>query len=554
MRGTKGRRLTALFALLAALCAVPASAEQTPVDRADPAIVKEELRQDAPPPSAAAPMLQAPVEAPRAESATRPVFAGAILVVGAEALPQAAFVPVIERYAGRTLSGPELRALAGDVAAVARNAGYGLATAWIPEQKVEAGVLRVRIDEGRIDAVEVKGEARAAVEARLAGLAGGKPVRTDRLERQLLLAGDLAGVRLGKARLERRNGDNVLVVATFRDRVAGRFSLDNWGSATAGPVRARLGLEANGLLAPDDGLSLEAMITPFQPREFALVAGRYTAAVDTRGTELSVGGYVARSEAGGSLRAFDLDGRSHELELELRHPLVRSRATGAWLSLGARVRESEQTRADRLVREDRLTMVGANVYAYRRLAEGRLRARLSIVRGVDAFGANDRGDPLSSRGDADGRFTKAEFWGEAEHRFGRSFSILAQAEGQIADGPLLSSEEMGLGGRRFGRAWDYREFAGDRGLAGSIELRRDLKRPAPAIEAAQLYVFADGGTVDNYGLGRGGGSLASAGGGVRLWLKHRLHAGIEAGLPLTRGADRLRDPSPRVSFTFDARF
>jgi hemolysin activation/secretion protein len=554
MRGFRGRGLSALIALVSALCVVPAHAEQTPIDRADPAIVKEELRQEAPAPSSAPPMLQAPVGAPASGGVDRPIFAGAILIIGAEAVPQAAFGAVVERYAGRTLSGPELRALAGDVAAVARNAGYGLATAWIPEQTVETGVLRIRVDEGRIDAIEVQGEAQSAVESRLAGLADGRPVRTDRLERRLLLAGDIAGVRLGKTRLDRRAGRNVLVVPTFRDRVAGRFSLDNWGSATAGPLRARFGLEANGLLASDDGLVLDVLTMPLSPREFALVASRYTASVDTQGTELSVGGYVARSEAGGSLRALDLDGRSHELELELRHPVVRSRASGVWMSLGARVRESEQTRADRLVREDRLTMASGNVYAFRRLKDGRARARLTIVQGVDAFGSNAAGDPLSSRRDADGRFTKIELWGDIEHRFGRGLSILAQAEGQWADGPLLSSEEMGLGGRRFGRAWDYREFSGDRGLAGSIELRRDLKRPTPAVEAAQLYLFADGGKVDNCRLGMGGGSLASAGGGVRLWLKNRLRAGIELGLPLTNGIDRQRDPSPRASFTLDIRF
>jgi hemolysin activation/secretion protein len=554
MRGVRGKGLSTLLAMVAVLCVAPARAEQTPVDRADPAIVKEELRQETLAPPVAAPTVQTPSAAPASSAVERPIFAGAILVVGAEAVPQRAFGVVIERYAGRTLSGPELRALAGDVASVARNAGYGLATAWIPEQTIEAGVLRVRLDEGRIDGVDVKGEAKAAVQARLAGLADGKPMRTDRLERQLLLAGDLAGVRLGRARLERRAGRNILVVSTFRNRVAGRFSLDNWGSPTAGPLRARFGLEANGLLARDDGLSLEVMLTPARPSEFALLAGRYTAAVDTRGTELSVGGYVARSEAGGSLRTFDLDGRSHELEVELRHPVARSRNTAAWLSLGARVRESEQTRADRLVREDRLTLLSGNAYAFHRLPDGRLRGRLSIVQGVDAFGANDPGDLLSSRRDADGRFTKIEMWSEIEHRFDRGFSILAQAEGQLADGPLLSSEEMGLGGRRFGRAWDYREFSGDRGIAGSVELRKDLKRPVPAVEAAQLYAFADGGSVDNYRLGTGGGSLASAGGGVRLWLKHQLRAGVEMGLPLTKGADRQRDPSPRISFTLDIRF
>ena len=100
-------------------------------------------------------------------------------------------------------------------------AGFGLATAWIPQQNLVAGILTVHIDEGRIDAIEVEGSDRAAVERRLAPLATGRPLRTAALERRLLLAGDLTGVSLGRARIVRRNGRNILVVAGSVDRVRG---------------------------------------------------------------------------------------------------------------------------------------------------------------------------------------------------------------------------------------------------------------------------------------------------------------------------------------------
>ena len=68
---------------------------------------------------------------------------GAILVEGATILPASAFAPVIERYAGRLLAPAELQALAGDIAEVARDAGFGLATAGIPQQRISGGILRV---------------------------------------------------------------------------------------------------------------------------------------------------------------------------------------------------------------------------------------------------------------------------------------------------------------------------------------------------------------------------------------------------------------------------
>ena len=549
-----GKTLLALTACAFAAAPLPAVAEQTPVDRADPSVLEEEADDPRRVPKPGRRIIEAPVAAPGGSAVAEPVLAGAIRIDGARALPQSAFAPVVERYAGRTLSPPDLRALAAEVAGVARAAGFGLATAWIPAQKLENGVLRVRVDEGSIDSVEVTGSGRDAVRARLLPLADGKPLPSAELERRLLVAGDIPGIRLGKARLVRKDGRNVLVVSAVRDRIEGRAAIDNWGSATAGPVRARLSVDLNALLAADDRLSVDAVVTPLQPREFALARAAYTAAIGTAGTEVTVGGYAARSEAGGALADRDLDGKSSEVEAEVRHPLVRSRDASVWAAVAGKLRDSEQTREDALVREDRLATVTATLYGFRRLGEGRLRGRISFVQGIDVLGATAAGDPLASRPDADGTFSKLELWGEFEHRLGYDLSILLQGEAQLAGGPLLSSEEMGLGGRWFGRAWDYREFSGDRGVAGALELRYDWNKPLSLVEAAQLYAYLDGGAVANYRAGTGGGSLASAGLGVRLRLPSRIRASLQLGIPLTEGSNPAEDEGPRVSFTVDKRF
>jgi hemolysin activation/secretion protein len=73
------------------------------------------------------------------------------------------------------------------------------------------------------------------------------------------------------------------------------------------------------------------------------------------------------------------------------------------------------------------------------------------------------------------------------------------------------------------------------------------------LRRAQPYLFADAGHVGNLDGGAGGGSLASAGGGLRVWLPHRLEAGIELGIPLSDGALDRR-PEPRFSFSVGNRF
>ena len=547
---------TLLAGWLCASAAAPllASEAQTQVDRADPSVVEEELKD--PQPAAKRPprILQVAPSETRSSALEGTVAIGAIRIDGARALSQASFASVIERYVGRTLSPSDLRALATGIAGVAREAGYGLATAWIPPQQVGNGVLRVGIDEGTIDALDVTGTGSDAVKARLAPLADGEPLKTAELERRLLIADDLPGIRLGKAKLVHKGNRNVLVLSAVKDRVEGRVQIDNWGTGTSGPVRARLSVDINALLADDDRLSVEAVTTPLEPNELALGRAAYTVSLGTGGTEVTVGGYVARSEAGAVLSARDFDGKSSELEAEVRHPLIRSRDASVWAGVAGSLRNSEQTRQDIVVRDDRVITFTGSLYGFQQLANGRLRGRLAFVQGVDILGATRASDPLRSRSDADGRFSKLEFWGEFEHRLGYDFSILLQAEGQLVGGPLLSSEEMGLGGRAFGRAWDFREYSGDRGIASSLELRFDWEKPLSMLEMVQLYAYLDGGTVANLGTGTGGGSLASVGLGTRLWLPSRIRASAQLGIPLTQSTSNGKRSDPRLSVTFDKKF
>src|SRR5688572_5885735 len=161
-RATTGgwiRAVAAMTALLLPSAALAADL-QSPVDRSDPSVIAEEQNETE---SARPPPREAPA-APRAgppdaNARLQPFVAGAIRVDGATMIPPSRFAAAIEPYLGRPLAAADLRALAREIADVARGAGYGLATAWVPPQSVTNGVLRVQLDEGRIDAVEAGGPA-----------------------------------------------------------------------------------------------------------------------------------------------------------------------------------------------------------------------------------------------------------------------------------------------------------------------------------------------------------------------------------------------------------
>ncbi|RZM17910.1 MAG: hypothetical protein EOP67_61550, partial [Sphingomonas sp.] len=196
---------------LACLVAGQGAAAQTVLDRVDPSKVEP----SAPPivPRAAGPRVDLPnSEAARVATLDRAVMVGAITIVGLERLHASDFADLIIAHVGRTLAPADLARLADLVAERARARGYVFAQATIPPQAVTAGVLRISIDEGRIDELRIRGADNRAVRAALAPLIGSGPVTIDALERRLLIAGDVDGMWLRRSQYVRDGARGVLVV------------------------------------------------------------------------------------------------------------------------------------------------------------------------------------------------------------------------------------------------------------------------------------------------------------------------------------------------------
>lgn len=548
------KRAGMLAALLLGLVPGAVMAAQGPADRADPSRMREEIRQEPPAPTPARQPLRLVAAAPDASgAATGSVLVGAVQVEGAVALPPAAFSQAIEPFLGRQLNPAELAQLATAIATVARQAGYGLAIAQVPQQAIRDGILRVVIDEGRIDGVEPSGNGAEAVRPLLRKLVNGRPVHTVDLERQLLLAGDVAGVVTDGARIDRVGNRNILRLHAVQNRVAVRVGADLWGSSTIGPLRARADLDLNGALFHGDQLSFGGVITAAQPSEFQFVRGAWSVPVGDDGTSVSLSGYYGHSHPGASLRNRNLEGQTIGATLSLSHPLLRTRSASLWARGELWMLDSNLDQQHILTRRDRLRSATVSLNGISRLGQGWVRADLTLVQGLSEFGATLRGDARASRIDADGGYTKLAFSAQYVAPLAGRLSIALATEGQLASGPLLSAEEIGLGGRSFLRGYDYWEVAGDRGAAAAAELRYDLGALLPQVRRVQLYAYADAGSVHNLRGGIGGGTLASAGGGVHVTLKNGADASVELGVPL-KDSPYTTNPKPRLSFTVSIPF
>jgi hemolysin activation/secretion protein len=177
-----------------------------------------------------------------------------------------------------------------------------------------------------------------------------------------------------------------------------------------------------------------------------------------------------------------------------------------------------------------------------------VRGNLTLSHGLDALGATRRGEPMSSRDDAGGRFTHLVGWADWTRPLGDGFSVRVAAQGQISSAPLLVAEEIGIGGNTFLRGYDYSEYSGDQGYMSMAELRYDWNRPLGWSRKVQLYGYVDGGRVTNLRGGFGGGNLASGGGGLRFDVSPSVDANLEAGVPLSEARYETGNHQPRFTF------
>src|SRR5216684_4303419 len=173
--------------------------------------------------------------------------------------------------------------------------------------------------------------------------------------------------------------------------------------------------------------------------------------------------------------------------------------------------------------------------------------------GLDILGASHKGDDFLSRDGASGNFSVIDFWFTRYQTLSDAWSVKMSGAGQIASGPLFTSQQFYLGGAAFGRGYGSAEISGDHGIAGSFELRFDQKLNYRYWSGYQLYSFVDAGAAWNDGFGINDGlALTSAGGGVRFFLWDSLQADIGVAFPLSYRAPDNERRSARLLFSLSS--
>jgi hemolysin activation/secretion protein len=416
---------------------------------------------------------------------------------GNTVIPTERLKAVAAPFEGHDISDADLQNLLQLLTAVYHDAGYATSSASIPDQEIEGGVIHVRMIEGRLAEVRLRGEHGFDPEFLRRGIqrGAGDPLNINQLQDhiQLLLQDPLFNALQGEILAGPDRDQSILDMEVEEGpRFAGSLLLANDRSPVRGGYHGAIEGKARNLFGRGDVFSATLGATEGQD-------------------ELEVDMLLPLQLGGTTLFAryldydadfieepfdtLDLEARVRSIDAAVIHPLIRSMRRSVSARLGLSILKSESffngqpfsLGPGAVNGVTRVSALRGSLSWLERRPGTVLSASLQLSGGLDAFDATQHeGDTPDSQ----------YFFGllrlEGIHRLGMiPGQLYGRFDVQLANDDLLPLESFAIGGTYSVRGYRRLRVVRDNGWTGSLEYRVPVLRvPIPG-----LSVGADEGRV-----------------------------------------------------------
>ena len=458
---------------------------------------------------------------------------------------------VTQQFAGRDITFAELIAAEAAVTQKYVAAGYINSGAVIPANQTfprSGGVVKIRIVEGGLDEIAISGNRRLNanyVRSRLER-ATRRPLNRDRLLEALqilqldpLIANISAELQAGS----RPENSRLEVRIKEADSFSGEVFADNNRSPSVGSFRRGARINQANLLGLGDGLELSYANTDGS-NEFN---GSYTVPVNARnGTIRFAAGAASTNIIEEPFDAAQIEGKSRTYELTYRQPIVQKPDRN--LALGVTLSRQESDTS--LLGEGFALSAGANergetrVSAVRFFQEYVQRSSRQVIAARSQFslGTNFL-DATTNDSGPDSRFLAWRGQAQYVRLLAPETLLIVRSDIQLADRPLLSLEQIGLGGVQSVRGYRQDLLLTDNGAIASAEVRIPVWRVPQVKGLLQVAPFIDLGVGWNHSGEKANpdsDKLLGAGLGLVWQMGDQFNMRLDYGIPLINvgGSDR----------------
>lgn len=477
----------------------------------------------------------------------------AIRVTGSSAYPAHTLEAIVADLVGREVNMAELEAGVERITAFYRANFFVVARAYLPPQKIDGGLILVKVLEGRIVELRINNQSRVAdsrINDYLISLKNGKALQSKPIDRSLLLLNDMPGVGVARGSLQPGASvgtSDLIVELTPSAPYSGKVELDNYGNRYTGEYRLGAALAINSPYRLGDQISLRALISD-QYLTYARLA--YQLPVGSSGLRAGAAYSDTRYKLGKEFAALDASGTANSASLFATYPFIRSQVGNLTGTLTVENKNLTDrmgvfnTSTEKNIALINLGLAGniqdsLNAAAVSSFELSLISGRLSM----DATSLNL--DNASTK--SNGQFSRLAYILSRQQRLTDTNTLSLAVSGQQANKNLNSSEKFSLGGVSGVRAYPQGEGVGDQGLLLNLELLHSFK------SNIQGLVFYDSGSVEinrnPFTGGENTRSLSGLGVGINasfagLQLKTHLAWRSAGGVPTSEPA--LADRNPRL--------
>jgi len=458
---------------------------------------------------------------------------------------------VTQQFAGREITFAELIAAEAAVTQKYVAAGYINSGAVIPANQTfpkEGGVVKIRIVEGGLDEIQITGNRRLNsnyVRSRLER-ATRRPINRDRLLEALqmlqldpLIANISAELQAGS----RPENSRLEVRVKEANSFSAEVFADNNRSPSVGSFRRGVRINQANLLGLGDGLEVSYANTDGS-NEFN---GSYTVPVNARNGTI---GFAASAASTNIIEepfdAVQIEGKSRTYELTYRQPILEK--PDRTLALGLSFSRQE---SDTFLSGERFALsAGANdrgetrVSAVRFFQEYVQRSSRQVFAARSQFsvGTNFLGATANDSG-PDSSFLAWRGQAQYVRLLAPETLLIVRSDIQLADRPMLSLEQIGIGGVQSVRGYRQDLLLTDSGAIASAEVRIPVWRVPEIQGLLQVAPFIDFGVGWNHSEEKpnpDSDKLLGAGLGLVWQMGDRLNVRLDYGIPLinARSGDR----------------
>jgi len=421
--------------------------------------------------------------------------------------------------------------------------GYQTVTISIPQQNVSSRVVVLKVAEGKVGRLRVN-NARYfdldKIKRKAPSLAEGTVPNFNAVTADIYALNQWPDRKITPALRAGETPGTVDVDLNVEDKLPfhGTVELNNRQSPNTEPLRLSATAHYDNLWQRGDSISFTYQVAPQRPADAEVFSGSYLARTDIDWLNILVYGVDSKSNVAtvGDLNVVgpgQIAGVRAVITLPARDNLFHS------LQIGVDYKHFDENvgSASQASFSSPVTYIPATAtYTATFQGEGastQLDAGVTFgLRGIP--GTSDTAAFDQKRFDATGNFIY--FRGDVSHTrdLPGGYQVFAKIQGQIADQPLVSSEQFSVGGVDTVRGYLESETLGDHGAVGTVELRTPnigdwlaqivpdesgKPRPITGLNEWRLFVFGDAGraqTIDALPEQQAAFSLASYGVGTRF--------------------------------------